>query len=126
MALQKYLKPVEYSFHVWMRSIREQSEPVGVNYFFTFVKNVCVFNATKWQKQGILRERILKEVPDIDTVLLEEYVDKFFYCIDFYKTNPYRKGFSFTNERVPRGCYLEKSFKNGEFIEKYKPVPRIC
>lgn len=124
MALQKYLRPVEYSFHIWIRSIREHYEPVGVDYFLTFVKNVCVFNATKWQKPGILRQQILQEVPNIDTILLEEYLDKFFFCIDFYKTNSYRKGFSLTDESVPKDCYLEKSFKNGEFIEKYKYIRR--
>lgn len=125
MGLQQYIKPVEYSFYVWIQSINEDYEPVGVDFFLIFVKNVCYFNAKSWMKLGNLREKILEEIPGFDNDILEQKLYIFETCINFHRTNPYGRGMHFANEKIKKGCYLEKSCKEGIFIEKLKPLPKI-
>jgi hypothetical protein len=124
MGVERYKNPVEYSFQVWVRSIRENYEPVGEDYFLQFVKNVCYFNAKNWKKGSFLEDKILKELPDISRSILEQKLNLFHSCVEFYSVNPYPRGRAFTKEDVPSGYCLEKSFKQGEFKAEIKKVVR--
>ena len=86
-------------------------------YFTIFVKNVCNYNATRWQNIIELREKIEKELPGIDNEFLDRKLDEFRTCINFNKTVPYPRGLHFIKEEVKYGFYIEKKYEKGRFID---------
>lgn len=125
MSLAKYKRPVEYSFMVWVRRMKEDYEPVGQDYFLNFVKNVIRYNATTWQNPSGFKRRVRKELPKIDEYELDELWGKFETCLHFHKAYVYLPTLHITDSIVPKGMYLELSYEKGKFREELKPLPKI-
>lgn len=122
MGLIKYKKPVEYSFYVWINSIKENYGPVGVDYFINFCKNVAYYRAKKWKDISYLRKRVLKELPNIDRQYLDDSLNEFEICMRFHEEIPYPRGFALTDDKIKFGYYEEREYKNGQFVTNLKPI----
>lgn len=126
MALIKYKKPVEYSFIVWMNGVPESNHPIDFEKFYSFVKNVCQYNASRWKDKIFLKNKILERKPKFNPKKLESTLYLYEHLIKFYKTNALPGSWIIeANTQVQRGCYVERGVKNGELYKKeiIKPLP---
>lgn len=119
-ALIKYKNPVEYSFWIWMNHYPESEHPTDQDFFLIFTKNVCIFNAKKWQDTEYLEKCILKIRPNCDKEWLEQKLITYENLIAFYKIDPYPKSWSgeTTNEKIPKDHYIERGYKDNKIYEK--------
>jgi len=118
----RYKKPVEYSFYVWINGLKEDYEPVGADYFINFCKNVTYHNAKKWKNSSYLRERILKEFPEIDLQYLDDKLSEFETCMRFHEAIPYQRGYISTSYKMKSGYYEEHEYKKEKFVVNEKPI----
>ena len=124
MALVKYKNPVVYGFQIWMANHPESTHPLDRERFLEFAKNVCRYNAKRWKDVDFLEKQILEVKPTFDPDRLEQILIAFEYLVDFHGTNALPNVWRDEDTTIESGHYYERGYKNGQFYEETKQIPR--
>ncbi len=89
--------------------------------FIFFCKNVCLYNAKRWQDANFLKKKIIEKIPNFDSNKLETIIDLYKCLLDFYKAR-HLPGSWFLDPDVEaqNDYYIERGVKNGKLYEKEK------
>jgi len=126
MVLVKYKQPVEYSFVVWITNYPESNHPIDDENFYSFVKNVCRYNASKWKNEKFLKSKILKRKPKFNPQKLKELLYLYGHLKKFYNAT-YLPGTwrMESNTRVSQCHYIERGVKKGVLYQKERIRPLL-
>lgn len=124
MGLVKIVKPVEYSFHVWMSGSPDSTHWADKGRFYAFVRTICRYNAKKWENSEYVRQRIVARKPHFDRNYLEYLLRLLDDIIQYSKACPIAGGLQSWDLDVEDGHFLEISVKNDKLEMKQKPLQR--
>lgn len=122
MPLIKHKNPVEESFILWMSQYPESFHPSDMDRFYTLLKNICRYGASRWMNLYFLKAQILKFKPNFNKKDLEKLLNIAEYIFDYNKAEITPLKHINRGSNVKKSSFLEVSVKNGEIIEKNKPM----
>lgn len=122
MAIRKIKQPVEYSFFQWINNYPDSGHWKDKERFFTFVKTVCKYNASRWKDAKYLKNRILEIKPHFDPDFLERLLELYGNLIQFYKSGACTTTQLATSGTVKKGYYIEVRIKKGILQEVELPL----
>ena len=121
MTIYKIKQPVEYSFLQWINNYPDSGHWADKERFFSFVKTVCKYNASRWKKPDHLKRKILEAKPHFDREFLDRLLDLYTNLIEFYKAGACSSMRSI-HSGIKRGYYIEARVKKGEIYEVELPL----
>lgn len=133
MTLVKYKEPTKYCFYewvtkyptgeFWMSRIKESPESklnaLITNRFYKFVKTACKNCNKEWLNWDILKIKIKKEIPILNTNDLKKLKEVFDSLVTLNDTVIRKQGLNIENlGDIKKGYCIEKEYKDGAFCEK--------
>lgn len=121
MTIHKIKQPVEYSFIQWINNYPDSGHWKDEERFFCFVKTVCKYNASRWEKTDFLKNKILEVKPHFDPDFLEQLLSLYDTLIRFYKTYACATT-RLVDEPVKERHYIEVCVKKGNIYKVELPL----